>query len=114
MAPHRAVTGVPAEFGWRGLAQRRGLRVTELNASNGSLVRVLTNASYKFNEPIAIAFDGTHLWIGNATGNSVTEVNASDGSLVRVLTSSGYGIQSPFGIVYDGAHVWVVNSGGNW
>ena len=47
--------------------------VIELNASNGSLVQTLSGASYGFDNPWAIAVDGTHLWVANHAGNSVTE-----------------------------------------
>jgi ribosomal protein S18 acetylase RimI-like enzyme len=67
--------------------------VTEVRASNGSLVRVLSNTSnsgFKFNNPDAIGFDGTDLWIANdvLAPASVTEVKASNGSLVRAPEGS--------------------------
>ena len=52
-----------------------GNSLTELNLSNGSLVRVVSGASYGFNGPAALASDGTHLWVANFFGNSVTELN---------------------------------------
>ena|GEM_PF-5563030 len=51
-----------------------GNSVTELNASAGSWVRTLSVGSSGFNDPDGIAFDGTHLWVTNATGASVTEI----------------------------------------
>ena len=42
--------------------------MTELNASDGSWVRTVTNTSCTscgFNEPRGFAFDGTHLWVTN-------------------------------------------------
>ena len=87
--------------------------VTELNASNGSLVRVLSAGSYAFNDPTAIASDGTHVWVANDDGNSVTELNASNGSLVRVLSAESYAFNSPAAIASDDTHVWVVNWIGN-
>jgi hypothetical protein len=84
--------------------------VTELNASNGSLVRVVSGASYGFNGPWGIASDGTHVWVANYGGNwgighSVTELNASNGSLVRTIP----GFQYPFFVAVEGSHVWVAN-----
>ena len=45
-----------------------GNSVTELDASDGSLVRNLNGASYSFSYPVGIADDGTHVWVANATG----------------------------------------------
>jgi hypothetical protein len=87
--------------------------VTELNASDGSAVQNLSGGSYGFVQPRAIAFDGTHLWVPNYSGNSITEFNASDGSWVRTLSGAPYGFNSPDGILFDGTHVWVANQGGN-
>jgi hypothetical protein len=33
-----------------------------------------------FHDPVAIADDGTHVWVTNVGNDSVTELNASDGS----------------------------------
>ena len=57
------------------VANAGGNSVTELNLSDGSLVRVVSGASYGFNGPAALASDGTHLWVANFFGNSVTELN---------------------------------------
>ena len=59
--------------------------VIELNASNGSLVRVIKGKSYDFNGTGFITVIGPHVWVSNWNGNSVTELNASNGSLVRVI-----------------------------
>jgi hypothetical protein len=87
--------------------------VTELNASDGSLVRVLSGARYRFSRPSGIAFDGTHLWVTNAAGNSVTEFSASDGSLAQVLSGGVYGLDVPAGIAFDGTDIWLTNMNGN-
>ena len=84
-----------------------GNSVTELNASNGSLVRVLSAGSYAFNGPDDIADDGTHVWVANYDGKSVTELNASNGSLVRVLSAESYAFNDPAAIASDDTHVWV-------
>ena len=94
-------------------APPNGESVTELNASDGSPVQTLAGGSFGFDNPRAIAFDGTHLWVPNYSGNSVTELNASDGSWIQTLSGAPYGFDSPDGILFDGAHVWVANQGGN-
>jgi DNA-binding beta-propeller fold protein YncE len=77
--------------------------VTELNASDGTPVRILTGADYGFSRPYAIAADRTHVWVLNTNGNSVTEL---------VLAGVGYGFAGPWGMAVDGSHIWVTNSGG--
>ena len=48
--------------------------VTELLASTGALVRVISGSSYHFNGPWAISSDGTHVWVANEAGDSVSGV----------------------------------------
>ena len=100
-------------LGGAGSSPGNGL-VTELNASDGSLVRTITSASYEFNEPYAIAAGDAHIWVVNRFAPfSVTELNASDGSLVRTLTAASYGFNEPYAIAFDGTHVWVANLAGS-
>ena len=60
--------------------------LTEISASTGSLVQVVSGLSYGFNGPIALAVGGGDLWVANESGKSLTEVNASTGSLIRVVS----------------------------
>ena len=67
-----------------------------------------------------MAFDGTHIWVVNAGGNtpptqqpSVTELNASTGAWVQTLSGESYGFEFPEAAAFDGIHIWVVNSYGN-
>ncbi len=76
-------------------------------------VRVYSGGSYGFSVPIAIAADGTHIWVANYKGNSVTEMNASNGRRVRTLSGGSYGFNGPLAIAVDGTHVWVVNDVGD-
>ena len=74
-----------------------------------NVVSVYSGDSYGFNHPLAIAVDGTHIWVANYGGDSVTELNASNGSRVRTL----YGFNEPGRIAVDGTHIWVPNLGGD-
>ena len=65
---------------------------------------------YGFDHLSGLAFDGTHLWVGNLDGNSVTEIDASDGSLVRVLSASKYSFDQPAAMAFDGTHLWITNA----
>ena len=88
---------------------RDGDSVTELNASTGALVQVITGSSYGFDSPDAISSDGTHVWVANPDGDSVTELTRLDGALVQVISGSSYGFDDPDAIASDGTHVWVAN-----
>ena len=42
-----------------------GKSVTELDASTGALVQVLSETSYKFSTPTGVTSDGTNVWAVN-------------------------------------------------
>ena len=63
--------------------------VTELNASDGSLIRVIKARAYGFNESTGAVASGAKRWILNAS--SVTELDSHTGSLVRVVRLSIFG-----------------------
>lgn len=90
-----------------------GDRITELNGSNGSLVRVIRfRALVGFTWPDTIAVSGTHLWVTNE--NTIIELNASNGSLVRVIKANADGFEvMPAVYAFDAIHIWVVNTQSN-
>jgi hypothetical protein len=55
------------------VANLEGNSVTELSASTGNLVRVISGSSYGFNRPTAISLGGAHVWVVNPLTFSVTE-----------------------------------------
>jgi len=85
--------------------------VTEVTLS-GSLVSTLSGPSYGFNDPVAVAGNGTDLFVVNNSG-SVTEINEASGALVQILQGSAYALNSPSAILIDGQDAWVTNSGDN-
>ena len=92
-----------------GRQRRQGNSVTELSASTGALVKVISGSTYRFDDPDAVSSDGTHVWVANYGGNSVTELSASTGALVKVISGSAYRFNDPHAIASDGTHVWVAN-----
>ncbi len=80
-----------------------GNTVTELDASDGSLVQTIPVGS----TPDAVSSDGTHVWVANSGDDTVTELGASDGSLLQTIPVG----ESPAGISSDGTHVWVSDEG---
>ncbi|HEY3907328.1 MAG TPA: hypothetical protein VGM14_25720 [Streptosporangiaceae bacterium] len=91
----------------------RGNSVTELDATDDSLVRVLTGSRYGFSAPVAATANGNLIWIANLDGNSVTELNTSTGALVRVISGTKYGFDQPVSLAFDNGSVWVANAAGN-
>jgi len=46
-------------------------------------LRAQTSVTYPVgSSPVALAFDGTNIWVANLTGNSVTKMLASTGAVV--------------------------------
>jgi outer membrane protein assembly factor BamB len=92
--------------------------VTELNASNGSLVRVISAKADELNGPGPMAVSGSHVWVSNAAGDSITELNASSGALVRVINaragccaprSGTFEWAGPTALTVSGPHLWVAD-----
>jgi len=52
--------------------------VTELSATTGGLVKVISGSRYEFNRSSAIASDGTRVWVADG-GNSVNRAERDDG-----------------------------------
>jgi streptogramin lyase len=86
----------------------QGNSVTELNAGNGSLIRVIAGDRYHFGRPVAAALDGPHLWVASLN-DTVTELNADDGSLVRILAGRRYRFGAPAALIASRGRIWVVN-----
>lgn len=93
------------------VANGGGNSVTELNTSDGSLVRTIRSPADYLKEPTDIASSGADLWVLNEGDKSVTELSAANGSLVRVLTSEKYHFDFPQFIAYGDSHIWVANEG---
>ena len=69
---------------------QRGDTVTELNTSDGSLVRVIRLNNGEFSDPDQVVSDGVDVWVtdqGGGTGQlgNVIELNASSGTVVRII-----------------------------
>jgi len=63
--------------------------LTELNASTGALVRVISAPTYQFHAPDALARDGDDLFVASPGGDdatgALTELDASTGALIGVI-----------------------------
>jgi len=95
--------------------------VTELNAKNGSLVRVINAKADGLLEPGPIAVSGSHVWVLNQNASSFSpstpvnvliELNVGTGSLVHVFKSNVDGLYAPLNLTGSRSDVWVTNVGG--
>jgi DNA-binding beta-propeller fold protein YncE len=59
--------------------------ITELNSSDGRLVRVIRAPKYGFDHSSAIAAVGSKVWVTNGGSDTVTELSSTDGSLIRIV-----------------------------
>ena len=89
-----------------------GNSITELSASTGRFVRVITHCWCHLTAPMSIATDGGRVWVADWDGSSVTELSASAGALVRIVSHSSYGFSNPGPIATEGKKVWVLNKNG--
>jgi outer membrane protein assembly factor BamB len=84
-----------------------GFSITEVNANNGALIRVIRQPRVDLRMQSAPVTNGTDIWIISSAGPStgrISEFNASTGALVRIIQQ---GLASPEGIGADTGHVWV-------
>ncbi len=100
--------------------------ITELNATSGALVRMISVPTPGCNSYCpslrgcveAIAVDGTHVWAGlypskPPYSRAVAEISASTGQVVKVISGARYKFASLRAIATDGTHVWIANDDGN-
>jgi hypothetical protein len=82
--------------------------LTEVDASTGKLVRMISGAAYDFGMyPGPMATDGRHVFV--AASGSVDEIDASTGRLVRLIGDPAYPFQGITGMTVDGADLFVAN-----
>ena len=61
------------------------------------------------NHPVAVAFDGTNIWVPNAYDSSVTKLLASTGAVVGTYAVGNW----PNAVAFDGTNIWVTNQNDN-
>jgi len=96
--------------------------VTELNAKNGSLVRVIKAPADQLLEPGPIAVSGGHVWVLNQNtssfspltpGNVLIELNVSTGSLVHVFKTNVDGLKGVLNMTATTNDVWLTSANGS-
>jgi len=96
--------------------------VTELNASNGSLVRVINAKADDLLDPGPIVISHSHVWVENSNSaqsatstpmNAIIELNESNGSLVGVFKTNIDGLNGPLAMGANSSDVWVANADGD-
>ena len=88
--------------------------VTELRASDGTLVRRIVGGRYHFFDPVSVATQGANvLVLKSGAAGSITELSASTGALVRVIRGAAYAFDHPAAFVVSGRQVWVADMANN-
>jgi hypothetical protein len=59
--------------------------VSEINASNGSFIRLINSREYKLSFPQEITTNGLHVWIQNDGNSTISELNSANGSFIRTI-----------------------------
>ena len=78
--------------------------MTRLRTSDGAPVGIGIAVGAN---PVALAFDGTNIWVVNQGSGTVTRLRASDGVVLATLPVGS----SPLAVLFDGTSMWVLNGG---
>jgi hypothetical protein len=92
--------------------------ITELKASDGSLVRVINVPADQLLQPGPIVVSGSHVWVVNSNSTqssraALIELNASNGSLVRVYGGNVDGLDGILNMTATKNDVWLTESNGS-
>jgi hypothetical protein len=103
-------TGVQGPSGPTGPQGPAGTGGTpDLRAYNAALLLPFSTQTFAVGTlPVAIAFDGTNIWVANKGSQSVTELLATTGAVENTIPMGG----PANGIAFDGANMWVSVGGG--
>ncbi len=55
--------------------------------------------------PVAVAFDGSSIWVANQSSDNVTKLRASDGETLGTFAVG----DGPSAVAFDGSSIWVAN-----
>ena len=55
--------------------------------------------------PIAVAFDGTNMWVANAVSNNVSKINPTTNTVTATVDVGSF----PYALAFDGTSIWVAN-----
>jgi len=120
LAPAGALAATSSRFGFNGptgvavqgqhvwVTNANANSVTELSATDGSLVRVVSLGDATLTvEPMGIAATNSGVWVAGLGASSIFELSTTNGSIVRTLSSAG--LNGPVGVAVGGSTVWTAN-----
>jgi streptogramin lyase len=84
--------------------------VSEINASTGTLVKMLRGKTFGFDQPRAIVHISTHLFVANAN-DTVSVITAATSAAAGVLSGKGYGFDNPVALAKSGSKLLVLSAG---
>jgi hypothetical protein len=109
-------TGIAAHLGNLWVTNEAGQSLTELSASTGALIQVITSDDYYLPTPGPITYGDGYFFAASPPGSSpmITQITASTASVNWMMcnTNGPYDFNNPQSLVVAGADLWVVNEGG--
>lgn len=96
------------------VANRASNSVSELRASGGSFVALISGGRFRINKPSALLVVGKYLFVANEGNDTVTVISAVTGKLVRVISGSRYHLAGPSGLAQDASgHLFILGMHGS-
>ncbi|HMK95929.1 MAG TPA: hypothetical protein VK425_00190 [Acidimicrobiales bacterium] len=86
--------------------------ITQIEATTGTLIRVIRGARYELKGESAMASLGGDLYVADTAADAVTVIDPATGVPRRVLSGSEYGFAAPDGLATWGDHLYVANGEG--
>jgi hypothetical protein len=93
-----------------------GDSVTEMTASSGKFVRVISGTRFHFMNPVAVTSSGNTMLVLNAgsaktPSGSITEFNARTGAFIRRVFGAKFALANPQALTVSGANIFVADEG---
>lgn len=87
-----------------------GNQIIELNATSGSLIRVIKagNGPWRNTRGI-LAADGDHVWITGDSYGRLVDLDTRNGSITRVIKHKVPVVGFVTAMIVDGSHLWITN-----
>ncbi len=86
--------------------------VTELDASTGKVLRVVSGPQYRFLDPASMSFYGGDMFVSDFGGSWVTELDTSSGAVVRVISARQDWLSNPVGMALFGQDIFITDAHG--
>ena len=85
--------------------------VTEVQASTGTVLRIIPVGFASGSNPSGMVFDGLDIWVANYSDDSVSKIQVETGAVTNISLAAS--CTDPRSLAYDGVHsaIWVACNG---